>query len=142
MSGSTATPAKDRKIRSALWVPPAERRIHSIVEVGLDPDGAKPAGSESKNIITDEDANQNDSDADMEISSFRVDDDIMGLLPGDITVEPPFQNNAKSDVLREMIAVLAEKVDVKSEKIKILSEKEAALAEKMDILSKMLDSVS
>lgn len=161
MSGLRVIPAKDRKIRSTLWVPPAERRVPPIVELGLASAGASPASLKRRETIANEDtANedspQNASDAGTSICSLKDDDyedndsDLLSqVLYDDLDVQPKSQNSAKLDVLRDMMDVLSEEVDVKSEKIKILSEKidvlsekEAVLAQKMDILSKMQNAVS
>lgn len=161
MSGSRAIPAKDPKIRSTLWVPPAERRVPPIVELGLASAGASPASLKRKKTIANEDSvsedsPQNASDAGTSICSLEdeyYDDRDSDLLSqvnyDDLDVQPKSRNNAKADVLRDMMAVLSEKVDVKSEKIKILSEKidvlsekETVLAKKMDILSKMQNAMS
>lgn len=161
MSGSGAIPAKDRKIRSTLWVPPAKRRLPPLVELGLASAGASPASLKRKKTIANEDsANedspQNASDAGTSICSLEDDDyednddDLLSqVLYDDLDVQPKSQNSAKLDVLRDMMAVLSKKVDVKSEKIKILSdkidvlsEKETVLAKKMDILPKMQNAMS
>lgn len=156
MSGSGAIPAKDRKIRSTLWVPRAKRRVPPIVELSLASAGASPASLKRKKTIANEDSPQNASDAGASICSLEDDDyedndsDLLSQVNyDDLDVQPKSQNSAKLDVLRDMMGVLYEKLDVKSEKIKILSEKIDVLAEretvldkKMDILSKIQDAMS
>lgn len=155
MSGSRAIPAKDRKIRSTLWVPPAKRRVPPVVELALASAGASRASSKRKKTIANEFFHQNASDADMPICPLDDDDDDddddlwSQVNYDDLDAQSKSQNSAKLDVLRDMMAVLSEKVDVKSEKIKVLSEKidvlsekETVLAKKMDILSKMQNAMS
>lgn len=160
MAGPRPIPAKDRKIRSTLWVPPDKRCVLPIVELGLASAGASPASLKRKKTIANEDSvsedsPQNASDAGTSICSLGddyYDDRDSDLLSqvniDDLDVQPKSQNRAKLEILRDMMSVLSEKVDVKSEKIKILSEKidvlaekETVLAEKMDILSKIQDAM-
>lgn len=104
MSGSRAIPAKDRKIRSTLWVPPAKRRVPPIGELGLASAYASLASWKRKKTIANEDSYQNAPDAGMQMWSLDDTDDdddvLLNLLLDEFTVQPEFQNNTRLNVLR------------------------------------------